>query len=50
MDCQFRYTIEMFQQAEFQIFKQMHFELNFPTALDFLLQTLFLEDNVKSAQ
>lgn len=34
----------MFLQAEFQIFKQMDFDLIIPTGLDFLLSVLFLED------
>ena len=50
MESQMRYTVEMFHQAEFQIYKQMNFDLNIPTALDLLLQTLFLEDHQNDNQ
>ena len=33
----------MFIQAEFQIFKQFDFDIIFPTAVDMMLQVLFLE-------
>ena len=39
----FEYSNEMFLQAEFQIFKQFDFDLNIPTAIELLLQVLFLE-------
>ena len=36
-DFGFEYQTEMFLQAEFQIFKQLDFDLMMPTAFDFLL-------------
>lgn len=39
----YSYQIEMFIQAEFQIFKQFDFDIILPTAVDLMLQVLFLE-------
>ena len=42
-DSGYRYPVGMFAQAEFQIYKQLNFDLNLPTALDLLLQTLIID-------
>lgn len=42
-ECQIEYTVDMFIQAEFQIFKSFDFNLNIPTAIELLLQVIFLE-------
>ena len=36
----------MFIEAEFQIFKQFQFNLNIPTAIEFALQILFLDQDI----
>lgn len=38
-----RYSVEMFGHAEYQIYKQLNFDLNIPTAIDFLMQIMVLE-------
>ena len=37
MESGYKYPSAMFNQAEFQIYKQLNFDLNMPTALDLLL-------------
>lgn len=45
MECSLAYSIDMFHHAEFQIYKQLHFDLNIPTAVDLLSQLVFLDLN-----
>lgn len=37
-----RYSVDMFSHAEYQIYKQLGFNLNIPTAMDFLSQLVLM--------